>query len=116
VQGTGLTIRSIADSNLFASFSDCNLFAFLHWQVIQTVFHDFEGGSGLKIGLGLNQHLLMQQSEGNFSYASESGHSKSGQELIDGIMSFWHDSEIISLDFPVSDLDISSLRYLKKVF
>ncbi len=74
-----------------------------------------EGGSALKLGLGMNQHLLQRPVESSYAYLNETGQQKTGTDVIESLMALWQESEFISVDFPVSDMDIAALRHLKKV-
>ena len=72
-------------------------------------------GGGLKIGLGMNQHLLQRQVESSYAYVNETGQQKTGIEVVEALLALWQETEFVSVDFPVSDMDIAGLRHLKKV-
>ncbi len=72
-------------------------------------------GGGLKMGLGMNQHLFQRQVESSFAYVTETGQQKTGSEVVESLLALWQETEFISVDFPVSDMDIAGLRQLKKV-
>ena len=76
---------------------------------------DFESGNGLKLGLFMQQNQLQRPAENAFTYANEAGQQKSGAEVVESLMALWQEKDFVSVDSPLADMDIPSLRLLKKV-
>lgn len=62
-----------------------------------------------------HQELIKSAEPGNFSYELEGHATKTGMEVVDGLLALWQEQEIISVDMPLAVGDLSGLRYLRKV-
>ena len=63
----------------------------------------------------MQAHQTQRPVETNYAYINETGANRTGQDYIEQLMALWQEIEIISVDHVLSDLDIASLRLLKKV-
>lgn len=68
------------------------------------------------VGVVYHNHELVKSADpGNYQYELEGHATKTGMEVIDGLLALWQEQEIIAVDMPVAIGDLSGLRYLRKV-
>jgi len=69
------------------------------------------------LGMNLQREELVKSQESanaSFSYATETAAIKNGTELVEQIISLWQELEFIALGNPLSFMDYSALRHLRK--
>lgn len=85
-------------------------------QLVAGIIKSHSELSELMIGIVYHHQELIKSAEpGNFTYELEGHATKTGMEVVDGLLALWQEHEIISVDMPLAVGDLSGLRYLRKV-
>jgi len=78
---------------------------------LDLIIQEFEESNNLKLSIGYNGDELFRSSDNHYMIHNT---AKNGTDVAEQLMNLWMEAEFISIDQPVSHMDIASLRQLKK--